>query len=875
MPVDERNPHASARRHALVPLSALILLASSAVAANSPAPFIGTNHSRGDSLLVLRMAISSTGEYTQEAGGTAAVQAKIDSILAHVNEVYGREYAVRFELIPNNSSLISTDPTSDLWPAPAAGGGCIGAAPILAVQAAVIDGLIGAANYDFSHVFADSSLAGGCAGGYKNGVSLPDNGIVRHEMGHQFQQSHTINDVSGARNADWAYELGNAGRSIQGGNSVANGHAASFHQLVEYILGVAAGIGTNVGTGNTIPIVDAGPDRVIPISTPFLLTGIAIDPDAGDNLTYTWDQLDRGVAQSPPLGNDAEGPLFSRLLPTTDDFRFFPQLSSILSNTYTGPLENLPTQPRDINLRLTVIDNHMFTYQGAQVPASGRNSDDVKITVVDNGGAFQVTNPNLVAAFDGGSVLNATWSVAGTHLAPISTANVKISLSADGGQSFPIVLVNSTTNDGLEMIILPNINATMARIKVEAVGNVYFDVSDQNFMINQNFAVPGIAVAITGATTLVSENGQTDTYTVSLLTAPTGSVTVTVSADSQTEVSLDGITFGSTVSVILADTAPRTITVRGKFDSVTEGPQLGSVTHFVSATGDAASYPVGMPGTSVLVNISDAQIPPVAGVDFDAPGSTTVPTHWRKLTMTVGQSELDLPLDDGTPTDWDLTTTATACGIGGCSFDFGNNSGSQNSPRHVQDLSTLGGVAVSQMGPVTATWSGLKAHTKYRVWVFAHYSLGGTVDQTVTITGDGTNDPPPFVQTVSGSLHVNDQVSSSQPLTNFAKEVTSTAGGTITITVANAGETWISGLAIQEVLGPPPTFCPAGDLDLASPQTTSSIYETGGKLTSTQAISGVGVVVEYYANVAVILDSGFQVGDGVTFTAGSRGCITP
>ena len=61
--------------------------------------------------------------------------------------------------------------------------------------------------------------------------------------------------------------------------------------------------------------------------------------------------------------------------------------------------------------------------------------------------------------------------------------NVKISLSTDGGLTYPTVLAASTPNDGSETVQLPNITTTTARIKVEAVGNYFFDVNDANFSI--------------------------------------------------------------------------------------------------------------------------------------------------------------------------------------------------------------------------------------------------------------------------------------------------------------------------------------------------------------------------------------------------------
>ena len=75
-----------------------------------------------------------------------------------------------------------------------------------------------------------------------------------------------------------------------------------------------------------------------------------------------------------------------------------------------------------------------------------------------------------------------------TLLAPDADANalaaqVKISLSTDGGVSFPTVLADSTPNDGSQAIVLPAVTTSTARIKVEAVDNYFFAVNDADFAI--------------------------------------------------------------------------------------------------------------------------------------------------------------------------------------------------------------------------------------------------------------------------------------------------------------------------------------------------------------------------------------------------------
>jgi hypothetical protein len=187
-------------------------------------------------------------------------------------------------------------------------------------------------------------------------------------------------------------------------------------------------------------------------------------------------------------------PGFRSYMPTTNPTRTFPSLPYILNNsneaplTYTGTSatgsicagtcitgEDLPSAARTMNFRVSVRDG-----QGGVADAG------TVITVVNTTTPFRVTTQNTSpVAWNGNSNQNITWDVSGTTGSGINTANVKISLSTNGGQSFPIILAESTPNDGSHTITVPNVATSQARIKVEAVGNIFFDVNDANFTIVQ------------------------------------------------------------------------------------------------------------------------------------------------------------------------------------------------------------------------------------------------------------------------------------------------------------------------------------------------------------------------------------------------------
>lgn len=479
----------------------------------------------------MKLALSCTAEYANAFGATSSaqvglVQAAMNATMTRCNGVFEKDLAVHLNMIDNASIIYydaATDPYSDAasmnnWNSE---------------LQSTLTSVITSANYDIGHLFGASGGGGnaGCIGcvcvsGTKgSGITSPGSGLpqgdsfdidyVAHEMGHQMGGNHSFTFSS----------EGTVAQTEPGSGSTIMGYAgitsydvqAHSDPIFSYknILQIQTNLNTKtcpVSTTMTdaLPVVSAGADYTIPQGTAFMLTGTASDADTSDVLTYLWEQNDTGGttalsgASSRVLATKATGPNWRTFKPSTNLFRYFPQMGKILAGTIAITAsgntnwETVSSVARTLNFTFTARDNH---------PGGSKTATDANvITVSTAGGPFAVTSQSTTGlSFVGGSTQTVTWNVANTTGAPFNTANVDVLISTN--VSTALETFNATTptspnpttwtviaagvpNNGTASVVLPDVTAstTTCRFMVKAVGNVYLAVNGKNFTITPNLA---------------------------------------------------------------------------------------------------------------------------------------------------------------------------------------------------------------------------------------------------------------------------------------------------------------------------------------------------------------------------------------------------
>ncbi|MFC6022438.1 M12 family metallo-peptidase [Plantactinospora solaniradicis] len=472
-------------------------------------------------------------------------------------------------------------------------------------------------------------------------------------------------------------------------------------------------------TANHAPVVTVPAAYTIPVRTPFALTGSATDAD-GDTVTYLWEQNDRGAAAGTALVSNTKpnGPLFRQFgtaaivsptdtleyhspglnAVTTNPTRVFPDLAQIAVNNTnaktgtcpaappvppTGGASNVPPETVDcyseflptadwVGLAGDRTLHFRLTARDARPGGGGVGSADTALTLAPTAGPFLVTSQSSGETVTGGTALPVSWDVAGTDAAPIGVTEVKISLSVDGGKTFPHVLAERTANDGTETLTLPNVGAKAARIKVEAVGNVFFDLNDADFALRATPEVtldpPAQVVTVQYSDPVLPEVRvrvtDPDGTAAGLSATATGLPTGLLLRGGKSPDEPDTIPGTAVWSIVGNNRAtpgdyPVTVTVSDA-DGLTGTvsflvrvvPEQAEVTY----TGDSLGSGRAAAGTSVLLQATLREISPYTGAE-PWPGDVGTAT----VTFTAGGRTLctDVPAPLGTP-DFAAVASCTA-----------------------------------------------------------------------------------------------------------------------------------------------------------------------------------------------------------------------
>ncbi|WP_419869885.1 reprolysin-like metallopeptidase [Chryseobacterium sp. CT-SW4] len=487
-----------------------------------------------------RLALSTTGEYTQHfdpSGGITNTVSQMNATITRVNGVFEKDFGVHL-VIQDFPNIIYTDPATD----PYTGNLNLQLQQTLNTQ-------VGNGNYDIGHVF-NAAGGNGNAGGIGVVCTDPANGdneslgkgagftqssnpvgdtfdidYVAHEMGHQLGANHTFSNTTSTDASESVNVEPGGGTTIMGYagitydnvqmNSDAYFHYISIDQILNNLETKTCGTSEEVSI-NTAPVISPLSSYTIPKGTAYYLEASATDADP---LNYTWEQYDSTddystISGDSGWGYNPKGALTRSYFGTSSGRRYFPSLPIVLNGNLTDKTawETVSYIPRTLHYAVTVRDENTVR------PLL--SSSETTVTV-GNEGPFKFNGLTSSTVLYNNATNTLEWDVAGTNLAPYNVSNVKVDYTTDNGNTWTD-LVASTPNTGSYVTQFPTDLSGAVKLRISAIGNIFYAVSPSIII---GSAPTSLSEAPTGVSTIDTEVFKT-TARISWNSVPGGTYSI-------------------------------------------------------------------------------------------------------------------------------------------------------------------------------------------------------------------------------------------------------------------------------------------------------------------------------------------------------------
>ena len=268
-------------------------------------------------------------------------------------------------------------------------------------------------------------------------------------------------------------------------------------------------------------------------------------------------------------------------------------------------------------ITLSAVISDDGSYSGINpndVNVTNVDDDVVGITVTESGGTTLVAEAggtdSYTIVLDSEPTNSVTVTVTSDAQSTVSTSSIVFTAA---NWDTAVTVTVSAVNDDIDEASPHGSSITHTATSVDASYND-IEILNVNASVTDNDTA-GVTVTESGGTTVITEAGGTDSYTIVLASEPLGDVTVDIAVDADVSVSTSSLVFTSANW----DTT-QTVTVTAVNDDIDEiSPHTGTVSHSLSSTDGAYN---GLAVSNVSASITDND---TAGVTVvESAGSTAV-----------------------------------------------------------------------------------------------------------------------------------------------------------------------------------------------------------------------------------------------------------